>query len=73
MNTPGLPVIGGTPSNPDHMWKVSEIAVKLNISKMSVYRLIHTGDMSALRVGRSYRVTNGALARYLKEAGLRSA
>jgi excisionase family DNA binding protein len=35
---------------------VAEIADVLRVSKMTVYRLIHDGELSHVRVGRTYRV-----------------
>jgi excisionase family DNA binding protein len=42
-----------------------EIAEVLRISSMSVYRLIERGEIQAIRVGRSFRITEGELARYI--------
>ena len=47
-------------------YKVSEVAALLRVSKMSVYRLIHAGDMEAIQVGRSYRVPAHAVDAYLR-------
>lgn len=33
-----------------------EIAKRLRVSKMTVYRLIHSGELPAIRVNRSFRV-----------------
>ncbi|MGW3425975.1 excisionase family DNA-binding protein [Streptomyces phaeochromogenes] len=35
---------------------VAEVASRLGISKMAVYRLIHSGELAAIRVGRTFRV-----------------
>jgi excisionase family DNA binding protein len=35
---------------------VAEVAELMRVSKMTVYRLVHAGDLSAVRVGRSFRV-----------------
>ena len=35
---------------------VSEVADIMRVSKMTVYRLIHSGEMPAIRVGKSFRV-----------------
>jgi excisionase family DNA binding protein len=43
---------------------VAEVATKLRVSKMTVYRLVHGGELHALRVGRSFRVTEQALHEY---------
>src|ERR1041384_1968661 len=47
---------------------VAEVARIMRVSKMTVYRLVHSGEMSAVRVGRSYRVPESAVNAYLKEA-----
>lgn len=46
---------------------VAEVAEMLRVSTMTVYRLIRTGEMPAVRVGRSYRVRHDDLERYLEE------
>ena len=35
---------------------VAEVAALMRVSKMTVYRLVHGGDLTAVRVGRSFRV-----------------
>ena len=35
---------------------VAEVASMMRVSKMTVYRLVHNGDLPAVRVGRSFRV-----------------
>jgi excisionase family DNA binding protein len=45
---------------------VAEIASRLRVSKMTVYRLIHDGSLQHVRVGRSYRVSERVLRAYLK-------
>ena len=47
---------------------VSEVAEVMRVSKMTVYRLIHSGEMPAVQFGRSYRVPESAVTEYLKEA-----
>jgi len=44
---------------------VAEVAEMMRVSKMTVYRLVHSGDLPAVRVGRSYRVPRHALQDYL--------
>jgi DNA binding domain, excisionase family len=46
---------------------VSEVAATMRVSNMTVYRLIKTGDLPALRVGKNYRIREGDVARYLSE------
>lgn len=45
---------------------VGEIAIELRLSKMTVYRLVTTGELPATRVGRSFRVDRADLDNYLK-------
>jgi excisionase family DNA binding protein len=35
---------------------VAEVAELMRVSKMTVYRLVHAGELPAVRFGRSYRV-----------------
>ncbi|MBQ3359750.1 MAG: helix-turn-helix domain-containing protein [Microbacterium sp.] len=41
---------------------VAEVAGIMRVSKMTVYRLVHSGDLPAIRFGRSYRVPEAAVA-----------
>lgn len=47
---------------------IYEIATMMRISKMSAYRLIHSGELEAIRVGRSYRVPEQAVISYMRGA-----
>lgn len=47
---------------------VAEVAEVMRVSKMTVYRLVHSGEMPAVRVGRSFRVPQDALDAYLRTA-----
>jgi excisionase family DNA binding protein len=38
----------------------------MRVSKMTVYRLVHAGEMPAARVGRSFRVPREAVQEYLR-------
>ena len=46
---------------------VNEVADLLRVSRMTVYRLIKTGEMSAFRVGRGYRLREEDIDSYLTE------
>ena len=48
---------------------VSEVADIMRVSKMTVYRLIHSGEMPAIRVGKSFRVPESAVGQLIR-AGL---
>lgn len=44
---------------------VSEVAEVMRVSKMTVYRLIHAGELPAIRVGKSFRVPSAAVQQLL--------
>lgn len=44
---------------------VAEVAEMMRLSRMTVYRLVHGGELPAVRVGRSFRVPQDALEAYL--------
>ncbi|HIW90928.1 MAG TPA: helix-turn-helix domain-containing protein [Candidatus Corynebacterium avicola] len=44
---------------------VAEVAELMRVSKMTVYRLVHSGELPAVRVGRSFRVHEQAVEEYL--------
>jgi excisionase family DNA binding protein len=46
---------------------VSEVARNLRVSNMTVYRLIKSGQLSAVRVGRGYRIREDDVLRYLEQ------
>jgi excisionase family DNA binding protein len=45
---------------------VAEVASIMRVSKMTVYRLVHSGELPAVRVGRSFRVPEDAVHNYLR-------
>lgn len=47
---------------------VAEVAATMRVSKMTVYRLVHSGELTAVRVGRSFRVPEQAVHDYLRHA-----
>jgi excisionase family DNA binding protein len=47
---------------------VAEVAAVMRVSKMTVYRLVHGGELPAVRVGRSFRVPEKAVHDYLESA-----
>ncbi len=40
---------------------VSEVAEMMRVSTMTVYRLVHSGDLPAIRFGRSFRIPETAV------------
>jgi excisionase family DNA binding protein len=47
---------------------VAEVAAMMRVSKMTVYRLVHNGDLPAVRVGRSFRVLEKDVDEYLRKS-----
>ncbi|MBB5108050.1 helix-turn-helix domain-containing protein [Streptomyces spectabilis] len=47
---------------------VAEVAAVMRVSKMTVYRLVHSGHLPAIRVGRSFRVPENAVHEYLRDS-----
>lgn len=47
---------------------VAEVATLMRVSRMTVYRLVHSGELPAVRVGRSFRVHERAVHDYLQSA-----
>jgi excisionase family DNA binding protein len=45
---------------------VAEVAAIMRVSKMTVYRMVHAGDLPAIRVGRSFRVPEDEVHAYLR-------
>lgn len=57
---PGLPQM--------QFFTVAEVASVMRVSRMTVYRLVHSGELPAVRVGRSFRVPRSAVHDYLQAA-----
>ena len=47
---------------------VAEVAAVMRVSRMTVYRLVHSGELASVRVGRSFRVPEHAVHAYLRGA-----
>lgn len=56
------------PQQVPEMLTVEVVAPMLGVSKMTVYRLIHTEQLRAYRVGRSFRIRRDDLETYLRGA-----
>lgn len=50
---------------------VGEVAAVMRVSNMTVYRLIKAGHLSAIRVGKNYRIRRSDVDRYLDERAVR--
>jgi excisionase family DNA binding protein len=56
-------------SKPDPKFlTVAEVATMMRVSKMTVYRLVHSGELPAVRVGLSFRVTEEDVDEYLRKS-----
>ena len=51
-------------------YTVAEVAARMRVSKMTVYRLVHGGELPAARVGRSFRVPRRAVEEHLRTASV---
>ncbi|MBP2322313.1 excisionase family DNA binding protein [Kibdelosporangium banguiense] len=60
--------ISPTAINQVQFLTVAEVAKMMRVSKMTVYRLVHSGEMPAVRVGKSFRVPEKAVHTYLENA-----
>ncbi len=57
---------------PNRFMTVSEVADLMRVSTMTVYRLIKSGDLPAVRVGKSYRIRERDIDTYLNASYLDS-
>lgn len=56
----------------DRLLTVSEVAAALRVSNMTVYRLVRTGQVPAIRVGKNYRIRQADLDTYLKSGSIQA-
>ena len=47
---------------------IAEVAAVMRVSKMTVYRLVHGGNLPAVRVGRSFRVSEKDVNDYIERS-----
>jgi excisionase family DNA binding protein len=48
---------------------VAEVADMMRVSSMTVYRLVHAGEIPAVRFGRSFRIPESAVAAAIDTTG----
>jgi excisionase family DNA binding protein len=60
------------PFVPGGLLTVAEVAAAMRVSNMTVYRLIKTGELPAVRVGKSYRIRESDLERFLQDRSVRT-
>ena len=51
----------------DPLLTVGEVAGIMRVSNMTVYRLIKSGQLSAIRVGKNYRIRRVDVDKYLTD------
>ncbi|MDP9806668.1 excisionase family DNA binding protein [Trueperella bonasi] len=49
------------PPSAPQFFTVAEVAEMTRVSRMTVYRMVHSGELPAVRVGNSYRVPKSAV------------
>ena len=65
-------MVAGKPERPEVVQApfltVAEVAELMRVSKMTVYRLVHSGQLPAVRFGRSFRVQRNAVDDLIESA-----
>lgn len=51
----------------ERLLTVGEVAKAMRVSNMTVYRLIKSGQLQAIRVGKNYRIREIEVDRYLAD------
>ena len=60
-NSPG-------PTSDPKFLTIAEVAAIMRVSKMTVYRLVHGGELPAVRDGCSFRVQENDVDEYLRKS-----
>jgi excisionase family DNA binding protein len=55
----------------DPLLTVGEVATLMRVSNMTVYRMIKSGQLAAIRVGKNYRIRRSDVERYLTDRAVR--
>jgi excisionase family DNA binding protein len=61
-----------SPGLEDRLLTVAEVADTMRVSNMTVYRLIKSGELPALRVGKNYRLRRGDVHQFLADRSVRA-
>lgn len=56
-------------NSPSQLFRITEIGARLALSRSSVYREIEAGNLHAVRIGKSLRVSSNELDRYIAVLG----
>jgi excisionase family DNA binding protein len=51
----------------EQLLTITEVAQALRVSKMTIYRLVHDGQLQSMRIGKSLRIPVSALDGYLRK------
>jgi excisionase family DNA binding protein len=54
----------------ERLLTVAEVADHMRVSSMTVYRLIKSGSLKAVRVGKNYRIRTNDLDNYLQSSSV---
>ena len=63
---------GFAPDLEDRLLTVAEVADTMRVSNMTVYRLIKSGQLPALRVGKNYRLRRADVHQFLADRSVRA-
>ena len=58
-------------SSKTQLLTVNEVARELRVSNMTIYRLIKSGEIRAIRVGKNYRIRESDVNKYLADRAVR--
>ena len=56
----------------DRLLTVGEVAGTMRVSNMTVYRLIKSGQLPAIRVGKNFRIRESDVDKYLSERSVKA-
>ena len=59
-------------STPSQLFRITEIGARLALSRSSIYREIELGNLHAVRIGKSLRITSEEISRYIAALSERS-
>ncbi|MFP7696274.1 helix-turn-helix domain-containing protein [Trueperella sp. LYQ143] len=58
------------PPSAPRFFTVAEVAELTRVSRMTVYRMVHSGELPAVRISNSYRVPRSAVEQLLAQADM---
>lgn len=48
------------------LWPVAQVAAMLRVSRMTIYRMVHSGELEHVRIGRAFRIPDAGVRRILE-------